>query len=506
MFPFLYFFLFIASYTVLRYLVHKLRNLPPSPFLTLPVLGHLYLIKKPLHRTLTAICARYGPVILLQFGSRRVLVVSSPSAAEDCLHKNDIIFANRPRLLAGKHLGYNYTSLAWSSYSDHWRNLRRIASLEILSTHRLNCLAGIRADEITALVRRLTRKDDPACTVEMRTVLFELMLNVLMRMIAGKRYYGENVAEVEEAKRFREMVRETFRIGGATNIGEFMPFLPKIGFNGVEKELQELQRKRNSFMQNLLQQHKEAKIEEEDPDSEGGKNKTLIQVLLSLQETEPDYYKDVMIKSIMLVLLTAGTDTSAVTLEWAMSVLLNHPEVMKKAQAEIDGAVGPSRLVNELDLARLPYLHCIINETLRMYPAGPLLVPHESSEECYVGGHRVPSGTMLLINLYSIQRDPKYWTEPEKFWPERFEGMEGVRDGYKMMPFGSGRRGCPGENLALRMVGATLGSLIQCFEWDRIGEEPVDMTEGTGLSMPKAQPLLARCRTRESMKPLLSHI
>ncbi|KAK4778915.1 hypothetical protein SAY86_006443 [Trapa natans] len=437
-----YFFLFTASYAVLRHLIHKVRNLPPSPFPTLPVIGHLYLLKKPLHRTLKAIAARHGSVLLLQFGSRRVLIVSSPSAAEDCLNKNDTVFANRPHLLAGKYLGYNYTSLAWSSYGDHWRNLRRIASLEILSTHRLNCLAGIRANEVAALVRRLARKDDPTLPVDLKTALFELMMNVLMRMIAGKRYYGENVEEVEEAKSFREIVTETFRIGGATNIGEFSPFLRKIGFKGVEKELQELQRKRDSFMQSLIERHKK-EAEEEDPNSEGAKNKTLIQVLLSLQETEPDYYKDIFIRSIMLVLLAAGTDTSAATLEWAMSLLLNYPEVLKKTQAEIDVAVGSSRLVNESDLAGLPYLHCIIKETLRMYPAGPLLLPHESSVECDVGGHRVPRGTMLLVNLYSIQRDPKYWPEPE-----RFEGMEGVRDGHKMMPFGAGRRGCPRENLA----------------------------------------------------------
>ncbi|OWM70821.1 cytochrome P450 81Q32-like isoform X2 [Punica granatum] len=505
---FLYFLLFIAFYAIARHLIHKIRNLPPSPFPTLPVLGHLHLLKKPLHCTLAAISLRHGPILLLQFGSRRVLVIASPSAAEECLSKNDIIFANRPHLLAGKYIGYNYTSLAWSSYGEHWRNLRRIASLELLSSHRLNNLSGIRAEEVTTLVKRLARKDDQARPVEMKTALFELMMNVMMRMIAGKRYYGENVAEaeLEEAKKFREIVTETFRIGGATNVGEFLPVLRKIGFKGVEKELQALQAKRDSFMHSLVEQHKREAKGGEDPNPEGEKNKTLIEVLLSLQESEPEYYKDVTIRSIMSVLLAAGTDTSAATMEWAMSLLLNHPKVLKKAQAEIDNVVGSDRLVKESDLTRLPYLHCIINETLRMYPAGPLMVPHESSEECHVGGYRVPGGTMLLINLYSIQRDPKHWPDPEKFKPERFEGMEGVKDGHKMMPFGSGRRGCPGENLALRMVGMTLGSLIQCFEWGRISKDLVDMTEGTGLTMPRARPLMAECRPRESMMLLLSQI
>ncbi|OWM70814.1 hypothetical protein CDL15_Pgr014487 [Punica granatum] len=193
-------------------------------------------------------------------------------------------------------------------------------------------------------------------------------------------------------------------------------------------------------------------------------------------------------------------------MEWAMSLLLNHPKVLKKAQAEIDNVVGCDRLVNESDLPRLPYLQNIIKETLRLFPGGPFSVMHESSAGCRVGGYWVPGGTMLLINLYSIQRDPRYWSEPEKFKPERFEGMEGFRDGHRMFPFGSGRRRCAGENLALRMTGLTLGSLIQCFEWGRNSEEPVDMTEAASLSMPKAHSLMAKCKPRESMRTFLSQV
>lgn len=189
-----------------------------------------------------------------------------------------------------------------------------------------------------------------------------------------------------------------------------------------------------------------------------------------------------------------------------MSLLLNHPKVLKKVQAEIDNVVGHDRLIDEADLAKLPYLHCIINETMRMYPAGPLLVPHESSEDCMVGGFKVPCGTILLVNMWAIHNDPKIWDEPRSFKPERFDGFEGVRDGFKFVPFGSGRRGCPGEGLAVRVVGLALGSLLQCFEWDRIGEEMVDMSEGSGLTLPKAQPLFANCGPRPAMANLLSHI
>ncbi|XP_030950061.1 cytochrome P450 81Q32-like [Quercus lobata] len=484
--------IFVAFYVFTKHFLSKLQNLPPSPFPTLPIIGHLYLLKtkKPLHQTLSNLSNKYGPIVFLNFGSRPVLLISSPSLAEECLRKRDIVFANRPRLLAGKHLGYNYTSLSWAPYGDHWRNLRKIASLEILSSHRVQTLSDIRSHEVHSLIRRLlSQKDQP---VDMKALFFELTLNVMMRMIAGKR-------EVEEGRKIREIVTETFLLGGVTIMEDYLPFLRWVGNRGKEKRLILVQEKRDSFMQSLIEEHRRMGSSE-------GEKKTLIEVMLAKQESEPEYFKDEIIRGIMLVLLFAGTDTSAGTMEWAMSLLLNHPKVLKKVQAEIDNVVGHDRLIDEADLAKLPYLHCIVNETMRMYPAGPLLVPHESSEDCMVGGFKVPGGTILLVNMWAIHNDPKIWDEPRSFKPKRFEGFEGVRDGFKFVPFGSGRRGCPGEGLAVRVVGLALGSLLQCFEWDRIGEEMVDMSEGSGLTLPKAQSLFANCCPRPTMANLLSHI
>ncbi|XP_076922173.1 cytochrome P450 81C13-like, partial [Bidens hawaiensis] len=154
------------------------------------------------------------------------------------------------------------------------------------------------------------------------------------------------------------------------------------------------------------------------------------------------------------VLLSAGTDTSSGTMEWMLSLLLNNPQVLKQAQAEIEDCVGKDRLINESDISNLPYLRCIVNETMRLYPPGPLVF-HESSKDCTVGGYNIPSGTMLLMNLWAMQND-KNWEDPKKFKPDRFRGLQGSRDGFKLMPFGSGRRSCPTENLAMRMVGLAL--------------------------------------------------
>ncbi|KAL9386010.1 hypothetical protein Peur_023020 [Populus x canadensis] len=495
---FLYFPVFLALYIISTHFLNRIRNFPPSPLPSLPIIGHLYLLKKPLYRTLSKISDKHGPVILLQLGSRRLLVVSSPSIAEECFTKNDVVFANRPRLLIAKHLAYNSTSLVWAPYGDHWRNLRKIVSIEVLSAYRLQMLSAIRLEEVKSMVCVLFRNQNQFA--DMRTVFFELTLNIVMRMIAGKRYYGENVSDVEEAKRFRAIHAESFLLGGKTIIGDYIPWIKS---KKMEKRLIECNLKRDSFLQCLIEEQRRKILE---GDCCGEKKRSLIQVLLSLQETEPEYYTDDIIKGLVVVILLAGTHTSSTTMEWALSLLLNNPEVLEKAKREIDERIGHDRLMDEADLAQLPYLHSILNETLRMYPAAPLLVPHESSEECLVGGFRIPRGTMLFVNAWAIQNDPKIWPDPANFRPERFDNPEVARDGFKLMPFGYGRRSCPGEGMALRVMGLALGSLLQCFEWQKIGDKMVDMTEASGFTVPKAKPLKVICRPRPDMLRHLSQI
>lgn len=188
-----------------------------------------------------------------------------------------------------------------------------------------------------------------------------------------------------------------------------------------------------------------------------------------------------------------------------MSLLLNHPEALKKARAELDKHVGHERLTDEQDLPKLSYLQNIVNETFRLFPAAPLLVPHESSHDCTIGGFDIPRGTMLLANAWAIHRDPKVWDDATSFKPERFEG-EKRDEMYKLVTFGLGRRQCPGIVLANKVISLSLAGLIQCFEWERIGEELVDLTEGKGLTMPKAKPLQAMCKARLKMINVLSEL
>lgn len=360
-------------------------------------------------------------------------------------------------------------------------------------------LANIRANEVKLTMHNLLKFDEEK-PIELRTMFFELTANAMTTMLIGKRFYGENVADQEEARRYREGQMEAAKAVTITNYGDFLPWLKS---KKLEQMMLQCKKNRYDFFLNLVEKAREGMknnaVEE--------KKKTMVEVLLSRQETEPEFYTDEMIANFLLILLVAGTETTIMTMEWTTSLLLNNPEVLQKVQEEIDNVIGTDRLIEETDLPNLPYLRCIISETMRMYPLVPMLVPHESREECTVGGYRIPAGTMLFVNVWAIQHDPIIWADPGKFKPDRFEGIEGMgKDGFRLMPFGSGRRGCPGENLAMRMIGLTVGSLIQCFELKRVGKEMVDLTERVWLPYGKVNPLEAKCRPRAPMVKLLGQI
>jgi cytochrome P450 len=526
---------------LLHYLVNRGKGnaarLPPSPP-AVPVLGHLHIVNKSFHRVLAGLSARHGPVFSMRLGTRRALVVSSPESARECLREHDVAFANRPQFESQKPVFFGGAALSTSNYGPYFRNLRRVAAAQLLSANRVSRMSGVISAEVRAMVRRVNRAavSTGAARVQLKQRLFELSVSVLMETVAATKTTRAGGGDTDdmspEAREWMRIVDEILPFISSANVWDYLPLLWWVDVFGARRKLAAVVRKRDAFLQRLIDAERRRLA------AGGDGDKSMIAVLLTLQQSEPEVYSDTTIMAVCDVsiffsftsltakayipsiflfvdlmrfsssdvknLFGAGTETTSTTTEWAMTLLLNHPEALRKAQAEIDAVVGTSRLLAPDDVPRLTYLNHAITETMRLYPAAPLLLPHESSADCKVGGYDVPAGTMLLVNVYAIHRDPAVWDAPTEFVPKRFEG--GKAEGRLLMPFGMGRRKCPGETLALRTVGLVLGTLIQCFDWDRVDGVEIDMTEKGGLTIPKAVPLEAICKPRAAMRDVLREI
>ncbi|XP_068657097.1 cytochrome P450 81Q32-like [Aristolochia californica] len=476
------------------------RGKPPGPF-ALPFIGHLHLITSSFAIDLAKLADRYGPVIFLRFGSRPAVVVSSPSAVEECFSKNDVVLANRPQLLVGNCLGDNFTYLGWAPYGSHWRNVRRSANTELFATGRLNYYAAVREPEFNSFVKHLFRRSVGGHReVHLRKAFVDLISNCLLAMLLGKRYYGEDVEGSEDAKLFQELTEESLRFIITPSLGDYLPLFRWIDRQWTGKKMTTLARKRDAFMQRLIDERR--KMQE----NGGVEAKCVLDALLSNQSEDPDFYTDRTIKGIIEALLAAGVDTVYYTLEWGLALLINNPNIMKKARDEIDFHVGHDRMIQESDLPKLSLLNDIINETLRMYPPAPLAIPHEAAEDCTIGGFKVRRGTMVMVNILAIQTDPKLWEDPWSFKPERFKADAEAKGRLKWLVFGHGRRSCPGAAMALREMTTILGALIHCFEWESVGDKKMDMNVNAGFFMPRANPLVAVCEPRKPMIDVLSKL
>jgi cytochrome P450 len=224
--------------------------------------------------------------------------------------------------------------------------------------------------------------------------------------------------------------------------------------------------------------------------------KDLLDVLLEMRSHE---FTLAHIRGYITEIFGAGAQTTANTIEWAMTELIRNPEKMERVQAELEEVVGRERMVEESDAERLPYLGAVVKEVFRLHPPAPLLIPHRADNRCEIAGFVIPKHTQIIINVWAIGRDPSIWKEPLKFIPERFIDKETSRVDYRgqnfqLIPFGAGRRICVGLPLASRMVHLLLASLLHSFEWalpQDMSADQVDMSERFGITLDKVVPLEA---------------
>ncbi|KAK9093427.1 hypothetical protein Syun_028338 [Stephania yunnanensis] len=510
-FLFVLFFITTLALTVYRLIKPIKKNLPPSPPGALPIIGHLRLVLSatPFHRTLQAISSnstQYADYMLLKLGVRNVIVLSSPHAVEECIHKNDVAFANRPHSIAFDYYSYNYSQISMTDYGPHWRNLRRLTATNIFSSTSLHASSDVRHDAVRCLLRDLyksTNNIGAPRKIDLKLKFFELTFNSTMSMLTGEPI-GEGLCHTKENNWFFDVLR-----GAKVPIlflapGDYLPIFNYFDVFKVKKSLAASSKNRDAYFEEMIERYRSNCLAKKKP-------KSILDVLLSLQQEHPEQYNHVIIKGIILAMFIGATDTTAMTLEWAMSLLLNNPETLQKALNELDHNIEPHCLLEDSNLSNLPYIRSIVQETLRLFPPAPFLFPHASASECKVDQYDVPSGTIIVANAWAIHRDPKLWSEPNKFMPERFMqsqslGQGNINNKFKFIPFGIGRRGCPGDGLAMHTITLALGSVLRCFEWEKIGDEPIDMSEGVQFLLPKAKALEALCKPRSEMLNVLCQI
>ncbi|KAF7141798.1 hypothetical protein RHSIM_Rhsim06G0040100 [Rhododendron simsii] len=466
------------------------KRSPPEAGGAWPLIGHLRLLSghKLTHKVLGALADKYGPKFTIRLGVHRALVVSDSEIAKECFTgSNDKVFSNRPKSIAVEHLSYNYANFGFSPYGPYWREMRKITTLELLSNHRLAMLSHVRESVVKESVKKAYEiwVKKGSCLVEIKRWFEEITLKLTVRIVAGN---GKK--EVDES--YLEAFREFFELMGVFTVADAIPFLRRLDLGGHENEMKKTAKKLDDMLQGWLDEHKRRKAGET-VEAEKDFMNVMLKILDGGTNEALNFDADTINKATCLGITLGGTDTTATTLTWAVALLLNNPQALKNAQEELQIHIGEQRQVEESDIKNLVYIQAIVKEALRLYPPSQLLPPRETIEDCIVGGHHIPAGTRLFVNLWKIHRDPQVWPEPLEFRPERFltthKDVDLKGKHFDLMPFGSGRRVCPGISFALQVVHFTLASLLHAFDITTPTNELVDMTESFGFSNVKAMPL-----------------
>ncbi|XP_065877734.1 cytochrome P450 71D445-like [Euphorbia lathyris] len=458
-------------------------NLPPGPW-TLPLIGSMHhLIGCLPHQKMRDLSNKYGPIIHLKLGEVTHIVISSPEAAEQVLKIHGLMFAQRPQMSGARCISYGYKDITFSPYGDYWRQLRKITTMELLAAKRVESFRSIRDEETSKLIESISCSESGS-GINLMKMITSLTYCITSRAVYGKVLKGEDVFVTCLEKIMMEL-------GRGISIADAYPSIKWLEmFSGINKRVEKVHKQLDQTVEGILKQHRSARTNISSGVSSMDQKEDLVDVLLNLQENGDLQIplSDDTIKALILDIFSAGVDTSATTLEWTMSELIKNPKVMEKAQAEIRQKYNTKGRVDEADLHELKYLKLVIKESLRLHPPVPLLIPRECTESCVIGGYDIPVKSRIMVNAWGMGRDPKYWDDPEEFKPERFiDSSMDFRgnNNFEYLPFGAGRRSCPGILLGLANVDLPLAKLLYHFDWkltDGIKSENLDMTEEIGIT------------------------
>ncbi|GFP93739.1 cytochrome p450 71d13 [Phtheirospermum japonicum] len=459
----------------------KYQKLPPSPR-KLPIIGHLHhLIGELPHHALRRVTQKFGPIVHLQLGEVSAFVISSPQAAKEVLKDQDPACADRPESIGGKIMWYDNTDIAFSPYNEYWRQMRKICILELLGAKNVKSFGSIRQDEVNRLVKSL-QSLPPGEALNLTDKIFAFTSTITCRAAFGE--------VLRDRYTLIALFKKGLTMAGGLELADLFPSCKLLHmFSLNQYRLLRMRRKLDAILDVFLEEHRLKQSGEF-----GGED--ILDVLLRMQKNEELHFPitNDNIKAVIFDMFLAGTETSSTAIDWAMAELIRNPRVMAKVQAEIREAFKGKTTIEESDIQMLKYLKLVIKETLRLHP--PLaLIPRACRDECKVDGYTIPLKSKIMVNAWSIGRDPEYWPEPESFKPERFEdnSVDFLGNNFEYIPFGAGRRICPGMNFGLASVELPLAHFLYHFDWNMpkgLTHDDIDMSEGEGVTVSRKNGLI----------------
>ncbi|XP_051202439.1 cytochrome P450 71A25 [Lolium perenne] len=461
---------------------------PPSPW-ALPIIGNLHQLGRGHHhRKLQALARRHGPIFLLRLGSVPTLVVSSPSLADAVLRTQDHIFCSRPQPHTARGTLYGCRDMAFATYGERWRQLRRIAVVHLLSAKRVDSFRSLRLEEAAGFVERIRAASarEEGSAVNVTELIISLTNTVVSRAAFGNRLGGLEPAMV------RGMMKELTELLGAIAVGDVLPWLRWVDWaTGLDARVKKTAAELDGMVERTLAEH-EANRGNEDNREAGD----LLDSLLSIfKDDDQGFTLDrIDVKALILDMFIGGTDTIYKAIEWTMAELVKNPREMEKVQAEVRRVAGAHGGVLEEELEKMSLLHASMKEALRLHPPIPL-IPHESIEDTQLHGYHIPAKTQVMINAWAIGRDGEWWEDAEDFRPERFldTAIDFSGKDPRYVPFGAGRRGCPGIAFGTRLAELTLANMMYHFDWELPKGKDLDsfeVVESSGFAPALKSPLI----------------
>ncbi|XP_074559737.1 alpha-humulene 10-hydroxylase-like [Curcuma longa] len=500
--PFFFITLFLGFFiTILimrsRSRVHKQRAqvllapLPPGPP-RLPLIGNIHqFVGGYPHRILLQLARTHGPLICLRLGQVYQVVASSVEAVEEIIKRHDLKFADRPRdLTFTKILLYDSDGVGFVPYGGIWKQRRKIYAMEMLNSRRVKSYAAVRVDAVRKLTAEIARKAFAQTPVLNLSQMVMSTINAIVSRVA----FGDKCKQQAE---FLDLVQEAMSYLSNFSVADMYPSLKFLDtLTGLKSKLEGVHGKLDKVFDEIIAQRQVALAAE--AACQAAEEDLIIDVLLKLKDEENREFPITSncVKAFIMEIFLGGTETSSTVIEWAMSELIKNPKAMEKVQKEMREAMQGKTKLEESDIPKFRYLNLVIKETLRLHPPAPLLAPRVCLETCEVMGYRVPAGARVLINAFALGRDEQYWgSDAESFKPERFEGssMDFKGFNFEFIPFGTGRRICPGMTFGLTSAEVALAHLLFHFDWklpQSMKIEDLDMMENSGLAAPRRSPLL----------------